>query len=243
MNYSARTQLKFDSTFKNAALPECDDTWATELLALCVNKHSEQLKSKRRKSTGYCAQKGAKERVKRIGQALPAHYVQSECDAVYALAKKLEKEDGLKRSVDHIIPLMGRDEDGVHIVCGLHVACNLQIVLASENALKGCYVGGRKKGERVYSEHKKNGNAARMSLRQGYVMPPWADFEAIRAIYAEARRLTRETGIPREVDHIVSLVEKNDSGEHIACGLHVAENLRIVTRAENRSKGCYSGRI
>jgi hypothetical protein len=59
-------------------------------------------------------------------------------------------------------------------------------------------------------------------------MPPWADREAIQAIYAEARKLT---GIPHEVDHIEPLLGKNSSG------LHVEYNLRVITRTENRRKG------
>ncbi|WP_202844819.1 hypothetical protein [Luteimonas saliphila] len=62
-------------------------------------------------------------------------------------------------------------------------------------------------------------------------MPPWADVAAIQAIYAEARRLTSETGIPHEVDHIEPLLGKNFSG------LHWDGNLRVITRAENRRKG------
>ena len=61
-------------------------------------------------------------------------------------------------------------------------------------------------------------------------MPAWADREAIAAFYLEARRLTRETGIPHEVDHIEPLLGKN------ASGLHVHYNLRVVTRTENRRK-------
>lgn len=60
--------------------------------------------------------------------------------------------------------------------------------------------------------------------------PPWADLDAMRAIYAEAQRRTRETGIPHHVDHEIPLQGK------LVSGLHVPNNLQILTGSENSKK-------
>lgn len=55
-----------------------------------------------------------------------------------------------------------------------------------------------------------------------------ADRDAIAAIYKEARKTTRETGIEHHVDHIKPLV---------AGGTHHPNNLQILTAEENLKKG------
>lgn len=60
--------------------------------------------------------------------------------------------------------------------------------------------------------------------------PPWVNFDAIRAVYTEAHRLTSETGIPHHVDHEIPL-----QGEFVS-GLHVHTNLQILTGSENSRK-------
>ncbi len=69
----------------------------------------------------------------------------------------------------------------------------------------------------------------RKKLRQA--TPPWADRDKIKALYDEAKALTRSTGVLHTVDHVVPL-----KGEFV-CGLHVQNNLQVVTHAENMRKG------
>lgn len=61
--------------------------------------------------------------------------------------------------------------------------------------------------------------------------PAWSDFEAIKLVYAEARRVSSQTGVAHHVDHMVPLKGKN------VCGLHVSWNLQLLTSTENQSKG------
>lgn len=61
--------------------------------------------------------------------------------------------------------------------------------------------------------------------------PSWADLSKIKAIYVESARITKETGKPHEVDHIIPLCGKN------VCGLHVESNLQILPKEIHKFKG------
>jgi hypothetical protein len=76
---------------------------------------------------------------------------------------------------------------------------------------------------RALSAHR---NATKMKAT-----PSWANQSAISAIYREAIRLTRNTGVTHEVDHIIPLRSP------LVCGLHCEANLQILTSTENRRKG------
>src|SRR6185436_7480545 len=65
-----------------------------------------------------------------------------------------------------------------------------------------------------------NAANARREAAKLLATPAWADLGALEAIYRDADRMSRETGIQHDVDHICPLQGKT------VCGLHVAHNLQ-----------------
>ncbi len=80
------------------------------------------------------------------------------------------------------------------------------------------------------NRNKINAYASGRRAKKKQATPPWADHAAINAIYAEAVCLEQEAGVKHHVDHIYPLCSP------YLCGLHIAENLQILTDAENLSK-------
>lgn len=81
------------------------------------------------------------------------------------------------------------------------------------------------------NKHIKRAITARRRAKLKQASVAWANDQVIKQIYAEAERLTKETGIEHVVDHIVPLSSK------IVCGLHCEFNLRVITANENGHKG------
>jgi hypothetical protein len=61
-------------------------------------------------------------------------------------------------------------------------------------------------------------------------MPIWANRDIIEQLYIQARLLTEETGIKHDVDHIIP------AKHPLVCGLHVENNLQILTKFDNLLK-------
>ena len=79
-------------------------------------------------------------------------------------------------------------------------------------------------------DHKRavlNSIAARRRCRIRDAFDETADQQKINKIYCEAKRLTEETNIPPEVDHIIPISKG---------GKHHEDNLQIITMQENRKK-------
>jgi hypothetical protein len=72
-------------------------------------------------------------------------------------------------------------------------------------------------------------NKERAELKRNRI-PKCANMEKIKSIYIEAQKMTNETGIPHDVDHIVPL-----QGKYVS-GLHVEWNLQIIPSHENNKK-------
>ena len=80
------------------------------------------------------------------------------------------------------------------------------------------------------TQRQARGRAAFAKCRKGLHTPSWVDDSKILAIYEQAAKMTEETGILDEVDHVDPI------NHHLVCGLHCPENLQIITKDENREK-------
>lgn len=88
----------------------------------------------------------------------------------------------------------------------------------------------RKKQWEKENKHKVYAKNAKRRAAKKNAVPSWANLNAIKHIYRECERLTKETGIQHHVDHIYPLQSP------YMCGLHVEANLQILTSEENHKK-------
>lgn len=87
-----------------------------------------------------------------------------------------------------------------------------------------------KKKYRKANLEKHRANEAKRRAQKKQATPSWANQAAMKKIYEQAAQLERKTGISYHVDHIYPLENP------YLCGLHVENNLQILTEKENCSK-------
>lgn len=88
--------------------------------------------------------------------------------------------------------------------------------------------------DRKWRKNNPHKHAAKQSARKGaakLATPKWANKFFIHEIYRFCRFKRKIMGIDFQVDHIVPLKSS------LVCGLHVENNLQIVTALKNHSKG------
>ena len=90
-----------------------------------------------------------------------------------------------------------------------------------------CRIAARKNPARVKA------NKIKYESKLSRATPRWLteeDWKTMNALYEDARRLSKETGIKHQVDHIIPI-----NGDTVS-GLHVPSNLQILTQSQNVAK-------
>ena len=91
-------------------------------------------------------------------------------------------------------------------------------------------ISAQRKGYRTMHKAENNAAVAKRHAWKLNATPSWANDDNIKAFYASSQRVQRCLGIKMHVDHIYPLQGKT------CCGLHVENNLQIITAEENLSK-------
>lgn len=81
------------------------------------------------------------------------------------------------------------------------------------------------------NRYKVNANSTAYLLRKSRASVKWANSKKIQFFYLIAQNATDVTGVEHQVDHIFPLNGKK------SCGLHVENNLQVITKEKNLRKG------
>lgn len=117
--------------------------------------------------------------------------------------------------------------------CG---ACNIQIVLDNYYANREAKIEYQKQLNKLKIKQyrpRKSANDSKRRANKRNATPNWltnSDLSQINLLFETRFKLTQDTGIEHQVDHIIPL-----NGTTV-CGLHVPWNLRVITKEENANK-------
>lgn len=91
-------------------------------------------------------------------------------------------------------------------------------------------IKGYQRKYRLSNQHKCNARTARWIANVKRATPLWSEIGEIEQVYQECRNISKQTGNPHEVDHIIPI------HSDYVCGLHCLDNLQIITEKDNRTK-------
>lgn len=106
---------------------------------------------------------------------------------------------------------------------------NLSVKRAACRVQKAEQLNARQREYYVNNKHVFRANEAKYRARKLQATPLWADYDKIKAVYAEAQSYAA-LGLDVHVDHIVPLRGRT------VCGLHVHNNLRVILAPDNLGK-------
>ena len=112
-------------------------------------------------------------------------------------------------------------------------AANPEKAAAQQKKYRDTNPEKRAESQKKYSAanpEKINALAAKRRAKLLSATVPWSDIMKIYDFYVDASELTRRTGIPHQVDHVIPL------NHPLVCGLHTELNLQILTAEENLKK-------
>ena len=179
-------------------------------------------------------------RERAISQALNRYYDGTECrkghisekyvrDGYCCECKSLKEKENKVRRLEYAKKYYRKNTQNVKAKTREYAINNADKVSANQKKWRTNNASKikqyRKDNRGLYAYH-----VAKRRKRVKQATPAWVNMEEIKQFYMLAAKLSNETGIPHEVDHIIPLVHE------LVCGLHCPENLRVIPKVDNIKK-------